>query len=144
MPRHVVLVDPYSEAAEYANAFRARGVESVAVLSTPAPLKSYLHGWKPEAFAATHFYDGDFAKLVETVRSYDPVAVIPGNEHAVMLVDRLVEELTPERETTPRSLPPAATSGRCSRPWRGPASRICAPTPPRPRRLRGSGCGKRP
>ncbi|MEU3005985.1 ATP-grasp domain-containing protein [Streptomyces sp. NPDC007020] len=95
MPRNVVLVDPYSEAAEYANAFRARGVESVAVLSTPAPLKSYLHGWKPEAFAATHFYDGDFAKLVETVRSYDPVAVIPGNEHAVMLVDRLVEELTP-------------------------------------------------
>jgi hypothetical protein len=40
MQRHVILVDPYSEAAEFANAFRARGVASVAILSTPAPLKS--------------------------------------------------------------------------------------------------------
>ncbi|MEU9112413.1 ATP-grasp domain-containing protein [Streptomyces sp. NPDC048483] len=95
MQRHVVLVDPYSEAAEYANAFRDRGVEPVAVLSTPAPLKSYLHGWKPDAFSATHFHDGDFAKLTRIVRGYDPVAIIPGNEHAVMLVDALIEELAP-------------------------------------------------
>ncbi|CAM5613475.1 hypothetical protein SRIMM317S_01611 [Streptomyces rimosus subsp. rimosus] len=101
MPRHVALIDPYSEAAEYANAFRARGVEPVAVLSTPAPLKSYLHGWKPEAFHATHFYDGDFAKLAETVRGYDPVAVIPGNESAVRLVDAVVEELTPGAGNVP-------------------------------------------
>ncbi|MCL6731401.1 ATP-grasp domain-containing protein [Streptomyces neyagawaensis] len=101
MQRHVILVDPYSEAAEFANAFRARGVASVAVLSTPAPLKSYLHGWKPESFSATHFHDGDFAKLVETVRGYDPVAVIPGNEHAVRLVDALVEELFPGTGNVP-------------------------------------------
>lgn len=101
MPRHVILVDPYSEAAEYAHAFRKRGVEAVAVLSTPAPLKSYLHGWKPEAFAATHFHDGDFAKLTRTVRGYDPVAVIPGNEHAVRLVDALIEELAPGTGNVP-------------------------------------------
>ncbi|MEU5302601.1 ATP-grasp domain-containing protein [Streptomyces noursei] len=101
MPRHVVLVDPYSEAAEYANAFRARGIEPVAVLSTPAPLKSYLHGWKPEVFHSTHFYDGDFAKLAGIVRGYDPVAVVPGNECAVRLVDALVEELAPGTGNVP-------------------------------------------
>lgn len=101
MQRHVVLIDPYSEAAEYAHAFRARGVEPVAVLSTPAPLKSYLHGWKPEFFSATHFYDGDFAKLAQIVRGYDPAAIIPGNESAVRLVDALIEELAPGTGNVP-------------------------------------------
>ncbi len=95
MQRHVILVDPYSEAVEYAAAFRKRGVEPVAVLSTPAPLNSYLHGWKPEAFYATHFHDGDFAKLTQIVDGYDPVAIIPGNESAVMLVDELIEQRAP-------------------------------------------------
>ncbi|MEW2633571.1 ATP-grasp domain-containing protein [Streptomyces sp. NPDC048389] len=101
MQRHVVLVDPYSEAVEYAHAFRERGVAPVAVLSTPAPLKSYLHGWKPDAFSATHFHDGDFAKLTRIVRDYDPVAVIPGNESAVRLVDALIEELAPGTGNVP-------------------------------------------
>lgn len=101
MKRHVILVDPYSEAAEYAVAFRKRDVESIAVLSTPAVLNSYRHGWNPDAFSAHHFYDGDFAKLVDTVRGYDPVAIIPGNEHAVMLVDALIEELAPGTGNVP-------------------------------------------
>ena len=101
MQRHVILVDPYSEAVEYAHAFRKRGVEPVAVLSTPAPLKSYLHGWKPDSFSATHFHDGDFAKLARIVRGYDPIAVIPGNESAVRLVDSLIEELAPGTGNVP-------------------------------------------
>ncbi|MEV8526060.1 ATP-grasp domain-containing protein [Streptomyces sp. NPDC052000] len=101
MRRHVILVDPYSEAVEYAHAFRKRGVEPVAVLSTPAPLKSYLHGWKPDSFSATHFHDGDFAKLARIVRGYDPIAVIPGNESAVRLVDSLIEELAPGTGNVP-------------------------------------------
>jgi len=101
MPRHVVLVDPYSEAVEYAHAFRERGVAPVAVLSTPAPLRSYLHGWRPEAFSATHFHNGDLAELTRIVRGYDPIAVIPGNESAVMLVDALIEELAPGTGNVP-------------------------------------------
>ncbi|WP_329463096.1 ATP-grasp domain-containing protein [Streptomyces sp. NBC_01431] len=101
MQRHVILVDPYSEAVEYAHAFRKRGVEPVAVLSTPAPLKSYLHGWKPDSFSATHFHDGDFAKLARIIRGYDPIAVIPGNESAVRLVDSLIEELAPGTGNVP-------------------------------------------
>ena len=80
MQRHVILVDPYSEAAEFANAFRARGVASVAILSTPAPLKSYLHGWKPESFSATHFHDGDFAKLVTRLTKGEPGNPLKGIE----------------------------------------------------------------
>jgi biotin carboxylase len=95
MPSYVVLVDPYSGAAEYANAFRERGVEPVALLSTPGPLDSYRRTWTPEKFFRTHHYDGDFAALVRTVRGYDPVAIVPGNESAVMLVDQLVDVLLP-------------------------------------------------
>ncbi|WP_240134978.1 ATP-grasp domain-containing protein [Streptomyces sp. MUM 178J] len=95
MQRHVILVDPYSGAAEYAKAFRERGIEPVAVLSTPGPLDSYRRTWAPDSFLRTHFFDGDFGDLVATVKSYDPVAVVPGNESAVMLVDRLVAELMP-------------------------------------------------
>ena len=102
MQRYVVLVDPYSEAVEFAAAFRKRGVEPVAVLSTPAPLNSYLHGWKPEAFSATHFHDGDFAKLAQVVDSYDPIAIIPGNECAVMLVDALIEARAPGTGNDPK------------------------------------------
>ncbi|MFD5162189.1 ATP-grasp domain-containing protein [Streptomyces hawaiiensis] len=95
MPRYVILVDPYSGAAEYANAFRERDVEPVAVLSTPGPLNSYRRTWTPEKFFQTYHYDGDFDELVRTVKGYEPVAIVPGNESAVMLVDALVDELMP-------------------------------------------------
>lgn len=65
------------------------------MLSTPAPLTSYRRSWVPDAFFATYCYDGDFEELVRTVKGYDPVAIVPGNESAVMLVDALVEELMP-------------------------------------------------
>lgn len=95
MPRYAILVDPYSGAAEYANAFRARDIEPVAVLSTPGPLNSYRRTWNPDAFFRTHHHDGDFDELLRTVKGYDPVAIVPGNESAVMLVDALIEELMP-------------------------------------------------
>ncbi|MBB4891180.1 biotin carboxylase [Streptomyces olivoverticillatus] len=104
MQRYVILVDPYAGAAEFANAFRDRGVEPVAVLSTPGPLNSYRRTWTPEKFHQVHCYAGDsedgrnFDDLVATVRGYDPVAVVPGNESAVMLVDRLIAALAPGTE----------------------------------------------
>ncbi|MFE9255365.1 ATP-grasp domain-containing protein [Streptomyces sp. NPDC006879] len=95
MQRHVILVDPYSGAAEYANAFRERGIEPVAVLSTPGPLDSYRRTWSPDTFYRTHCFNGNLSDLVGTVKDYDPVAIVPGNESAVMLVDLLVAELMP-------------------------------------------------
>lgn len=101
MQRFVILGDPYSGAAGYADAFRARGVEPVAVLSTPQPLDSYRHTWAPQKFHATHAYEGDLDALARTVRQYQPLAVIPGNESAVMLCDALTEELAPGSGNVP-------------------------------------------
>ncbi|MBA0053309.1 ATP-grasp domain-containing protein [Streptomyces sp. AJS327] len=93
--RQVILVDPYAGAADYADAFRARGVTPVAVLTTPTPLPAYHHTWAPDRFHTVHHHTGDLAALVRTVRAHDPLAVIPGNESGVLLSDALTQELWP-------------------------------------------------
>jgi biotin carboxylase len=96
-----VIVDPYSDSREFARAFGARGVKTVAVLSNPEPLSSYATRWSPEEFHATHFFNGDFKSLAATVAGYDPICVIPGNEHAVELTAALVDALLPGTGNVP-------------------------------------------
>jgi len=96
-----VVVDPYSDSREFARAFRARGRETVAVLSDPEPLASYASRWYPDDFAATHFYDGRLAELAETLKGYDPFCIIAGNEHAVELTAALIDILLPGTGNVP-------------------------------------------
>lgn len=95
MPKHVVIVDPYSGAADFGPAFLARGVLPVALLSTPGPLDVFATAWRPESFAVVLPYVADMGKLLATVAAYEPLSVIPGNEKAVELAEFLGTRLRP-------------------------------------------------
>jgi len=99
--RPAVLVDPYSGAKDYSPAFRARGVRTLALLSTPKPLPSFLAGWFPDEFDEVWTFDGDLPALVERLRARDPLCVMPGNESAIELSEALNEALLPHLANTP-------------------------------------------
>lgn len=109
MSRHAVIVDGYhlrhGDNRGFASAFRARGVRPVTVMSTPRPLQKFVRKsiWYPDDFDAVHFYDGDFAKLLDIVGGYDPVCIVAGNERGVELTAALVETLMPESGNVPGS-----------------------------------------
>lgn len=107
MRRTAIIVDPYHIPHEddrgYASAFRARDVEPVAVLSTAEPLAALRHRWFPGDFAAVHYYDGDIGKLVDAVRAYDPVCIVPDREVSVELAAALTEAVLPGAGNVPGS-----------------------------------------
>lgn len=97
-----MLVDPYSGAADYGPAFAARGVPTIALLSTPRPLTAFAAGWFPERFDQVWPFDGlDVDGLVARLRAVDPLCVLPGNESAVELAETLAERLLPGQGNTP-------------------------------------------
>lgn len=100
MPRYAVVVDPLGSGQDYPEAFRAAGVETVAVLSAePAP--AFHASWHPENFRQVHLFDGDVAALAKTLLADDVVCVIPGNEIGVELSDALVELVLPGTGNNP-------------------------------------------
>ncbi|HZB47586.1 MAG TPA: ATP-grasp domain-containing protein [Mycobacteriales bacterium] len=103
MDRPAIVVDPYSAAREYGPAFRARGVPTVAVLSTPAPLPAFAAAWHPEDFDRTVCFDGDLDRLAARLAAERPVCVVPGIESGVELAEALGERLRPGEGNTPGS-----------------------------------------
>ncbi|MDQ2835962.1 MAG: ATP-grasp domain-containing protein [Actinomycetota bacterium] len=95
------MVDPFSTGQEYPAAFRAAGVEPVAVLALPEPAEPFRESWHPENFQHIVVFDGDLTALAETVRSYQPLCVIPGAESGVELADALVELVLPGTANVP-------------------------------------------
>jgi ATP-grasp domain len=101
--RYAVVVDPVGTGQEYPVAFRAAGVSTVAVLSTPSTLDDpyYVNSWHPANFEHIHVFDTDLDGLAATVRDYRPVCVIPGAETGVELADALAELVAPGTGNVP-------------------------------------------
>ena len=95
MQSYAVVVDPLGTGQEYPAAFGEAGVEVVAVMSLPEPIKLYAASWHPENFRHIHMFDGDLPALARTLRGYDPICLIPGSETGVELADALVELVVP-------------------------------------------------
>jgi len=86
--KYAVIVDPLSTGQDYPEAFRAAGLTPVAVLSAE-PNDFTRASWHPERFEHVHRFDGDLDALAAELRSYEPVALVPGAECGVPLYDRL-------------------------------------------------------
>lgn len=93
MKRPIVIVDPLSSGIELAPLFVKRGVPVIAV--TFKPLERVGFG--------TKIQESDFCKiipdgpdLIEDLRKYNPIAIIPGTESGVNLAQKLSDMLTPE------------------------------------------------
>ncbi|HZB28787.1 MAG TPA: ATP-grasp domain-containing protein [Streptosporangiaceae bacterium] len=104
-----IIVDPYAGAADFATAFAKRGVSSVALFSTDAPLETMP--WSPELYADVHFYGGDLESLVTIAEKYDPLCIVPGNEGGVELAGVLTERVTPHLANVPGSAPAQRDKG---------------------------------
>ena len=121
MKRYAVIVDGYhlrdGDNRGFASAFAARGITPVTVMSTPQPLAKFVKKstWYPEDFEAVHFYDGDFAKVVEIVRGYDPICIVAENERGVEFAAELVEELMPHTGNVPGSARAQRDKGEMAR-----------------------------
>lgn len=99
MNRPVVIVEPLSSGIELAPAFKARGIPAIAV--TLKPLDWIGFG---ATIQATDFIEiiPDQPNLVEMLRKYDPLAIIPGAEEGVPLADALAIALTPQFANDPK------------------------------------------
>lgn len=92
-PEHptAAVIDGYSAGNFYPAAFTATGTRVIHVQSTPELIPTML---APNLAAyAENIICSDEAELVELLRPYGPLAVVPGQESAVRLADRLSEAL---------------------------------------------------
>jgi biotin carboxylase len=102
MQRYVVIVDPLSTGREYGPAFRAAGVEPVAVLATPEVPEVFAATWHPENFGTVLRFDGgNLAELAGTLAELRPLCVIAGAETGVELADRLAPLVCPQVANVP-------------------------------------------
>ncbi|MEC4015058.1 ATP-grasp domain-containing protein [Streptomyces sp. H27-D2] len=86
-----VVVDGYSAGNFYPAAFAAQGADVVHVQSTPELIPTMA---PPDLTAyAENIVCADEGKLVEILRTYEPLCVIAGQESCVPLADRLSEAL---------------------------------------------------
>ncbi|MCY0917378.1 MULTISPECIES: ATP-grasp domain-containing protein [unclassified Streptomyces] len=93
VPRTVVIVDAYASARCLAPLFRARGYTCVHVQSTPTIPPAYERSFRPEDFVVNIVHDGDVSRTAAAIAAHGPKGLVPGVERAVVLADRLSEEL---------------------------------------------------
>lgn len=99
MNRPVVIVDPLSSGIELAPAFKARGIPAIAV--TLKSLDWIGFGMKVHSSDFVEIIS-DQLNLVEILRKYNPIAIIPGTEEGIPLAERLTGILTPQFANDPK------------------------------------------
>lgn len=98
MNRPVVIVDPLSSGIELAPAFKARGIPAIAV--TLKHLDWTGFGSKIQTSDFIEIIP-EQANLVELLRKYNPLAIIPGTEEGIPLAEELALALTPQFANDP-------------------------------------------
>lgn len=99
MNRPIIIVDPLESGIELAPAFKARGIPSIAVTIQSQDWMGF--GTKVQTSDFLEIIP-DQPNLIEILRQYNPLAVIPGTEEGVPLAERLIQVLTPEFANDPK------------------------------------------
>ena len=99
MNRPVVIVDPLSAGIELAPTFKARGIPAVAV--TFKAMDEIGFGIKVQTSDFIEIIP-EQPNLVEVLKKYNPIAIIPGDERGVPLAEHLTEALTPQLANDPK------------------------------------------
>ncbi|WP_158102980.1 ATP-grasp domain-containing protein [Lentzea kentuckyensis] len=96
MADSIVVVDPYSAGKGIAPAFAERGVEAIAVLTTPEPPAGLAKTWTPGDYREVHVLS-DLDELAAKLAGHDLIAVVPGTETGVEAAEALSELIVPGR-----------------------------------------------
>ena len=97
--RSVIIVDPLSSGTELAPAFKKQGIPAIAVTFKPLNWSGFGSTIQASDFAEII---PDQPNLVEILRKYNPLAIIPGTEEGVPLAENLSAILTPTRSNDPK------------------------------------------
>ena len=87
-----VIVNGYLSGTSFLNEFTQAGIQCIHV-STSDELKIGVSKFKADDYVAQYSFDGNFNNLVEALKEYDPIAVVPGIQSGVELCDRLAAAL---------------------------------------------------
>ncbi|WP_433617452.1 ATP-grasp domain-containing protein [Dactylosporangium sp. CA-139114] len=102
--RYAVIVEPVSTGHEYADAFRAEGLEPVAVMMAEHAVEAVHDTWHPENFVAVHVLgDRTPEQMAGELRQYRPQWLVAGSEMGVELCDALAAILCPGTGNDPAS-----------------------------------------
>lgn len=102
-PRPVVIVDPLSSGVELAPAFRAQGVPAVAISFGEIEERGY--GTKLQREDFIEILRHDQPDLEEQLKRLNPIAILPGNNDAVEMAEKLTLLLRPEFANDPGKAP---------------------------------------
>lgn len=100
MNRPVVIVNPLSSGIDLAPAFKARGIPVIAV--TFKSLEEIGFGLKVQTSDFIEIIP-NHPNLVEDLRKYNPIAIIPGDELGISVAEQLTEILTPQFANDPKN-----------------------------------------
>ncbi len=92
MNRPVVIVEPLSSGIELAPAFRARGIPAIAVTLKTSEWTGFGSKIRTSDFIEII---PDQPNLLEILKKFDPLAIIPGAEEGVPLAEVLALAMTP-------------------------------------------------
>lgn len=93
MNRPVVIVDPLESGIELAPVFKTRCIPAIAVTIQSPDCLGF--GMKIQTSDFIEIIP-EQPNIVEVLRQYNPLAIIPGTEEGVSLAERLTEALTPQ------------------------------------------------
>lgn len=99
MNRPVVIVNPLSSGIDLAPAFKVRGIPAIAI--TFKSIEDIGFGLKVQTSDFIEIIP-DHPNLIETLRKYNPIAIIPGDELGISVAERLTEILTPQFANDPK------------------------------------------
>ncbi|TVP49258.1 MAG: ATP-grasp domain-containing protein [Halomonas sp.] len=99
---YMVVVDPYSSGALYADVLREHDIHPIAVLSSKVPPEVYSKSFNPDDFDIVFIYDSHSEdELICSLKKFDPVAVITGCESGVKVAELIAPKIIPERSNPP-------------------------------------------
>lgn len=99
MSRPVVIVEPLSSGIELAPAFKARGIPAIAVTLKTSDWTGFGAKIRTSDFIEII---PEQPNLVEILKKFDPLAIIPGAEEGVPLAEALALEMTPHFANAPQ------------------------------------------
>ncbi len=100
MSRPVVIVEPLSSGIELAPAFKARGIPAIAVTLKTSDWTGFGAKIRTSDFIEII---PEQPNLVELLKRFDPLAIIPGAEEGVPLADALALAMTPHFANDPKT-----------------------------------------
>ena len=99
--KYIIIVDPYSSGALYADILKKNNIQPIAVLSSEKPPDVYSKSFIPNDYAITYYFDSySEIELIHLLRKFDPIAILTGCESGVKIAELIAPKILPDRSNS--------------------------------------------